>query len=100
MRMSTPERSESLARGVDLSGLEAVLFASREVERDRVLELASDRREIPPLSVAAMLGDEPRRAVHERRAAAAEDRVAQLGELGGADVVGRGEEPRVAERRF
>ena len=34
------ERSESLARGVDLSGLEAVLFASREVEGDGLVRRA------------------------------------------------------------
>ena len=70
------------------------------MERDRVLELASDRREIPPLSVAAMLGDEPRRAVHERRAATAADRVAQVSELGLAHFIGRREELRAAKRRF
>src|SRR5438067_1027797 len=89
-----PERSDTLARGDDLSGLKGVLFAAREVEADGALELASDGCEIPPLSVAAMLGHEPRRAVHERRSATALDRRAQVGELGIAHPIGRREELR------
>src|SRR5919201_3312562 len=94
------ERPEPLARGRDLSGLEGVLLAARDMKRNGVAKLANDRREVPALGVAAMLVDEPGGAMHECRAAAAADRIAQVGELGGADLVRRGEELRGAECRF
>src|SRR2546430_15229510 len=83
-----PEGREPFARGDDLSGLERILLAAGDVEGDGASELPNDRREIPSLGVAAMLADEPGSAVHERSAAAAADRVAQIAELGGARLIG------------
>src|SRR5438067_3758676 len=77
------ERRQPLARGDDLSRLERVLFTARDVEDDRVPQFTNNRPEIPPLCVAAMLVQEPRATVQERGAPAAQDRVAQAGELGG-----------------
>src|ERR671924_397244 len=82
-----PERRQPFARGDDLSGLEGALLAAGDVEGNGVLELANDRREIPPLGVPAVLVDEPGGAVHECCAAAAADRLAEVGELRGAHMV-------------
>ena len=73
------ERPEPLARGSDLSRLEGVLLAARDMKGNGVSKLANDRREVPALGIAAMLVDKPRGAMHECRAAAAADRVAQVG---------------------
>jgi hypothetical protein len=82
-----PERREPFARADDLSVLKGVLLAARDVKGNGVSELASDRRKIPPRRVATMLVNEPRGAMHKCRATTAADRVAQVGELGGAHLV-------------
>ena len=82
-----PERREPFARGDDLSRLEGVLFAARDVEGNGVSELSNDRLEIPARGVAAMLVYEPGGAMHKCCATTAADRVAQVGKLGGAHLV-------------
>src|SRR4051812_674393 len=82
-----PEPREPFARCRDLSGLEGVLLAAGDVEGNGVSEFASDRGKIPSLGIAAVFVDEPGGAMHECCAAAAADRVAQVDQLGGANVV-------------
>src|SRR5215471_19036029 len=57
----------ALSGGRDLPVLVGVLVAAADVEGDRAVQLAGDRGEVPALRVAAVLADEPRGVVHERR---------------------------------
>src|SRR5260221_12931382 len=72
----------ALAGGRDLPVLVGVLVAATHVEGDPAVQLAGDRGEIPALRVAAVLGDEARGVVEERRSVSPGDRRPQLGELG------------------
>src|SRR5712692_9215868 len=56
----------AVTRGLDLPVLVWVLGAAAHVERDRAVEVAGDRRQIPALSVAAVFLDESRSFVEER----------------------------------
>jgi hypothetical protein len=57
----------ALAGRRDLPVLVGVLIAAADVEGNRAVQVAGDRGEIPALRVAAVLGDEARGIVEERR---------------------------------
>jgi hypothetical protein len=61
--------------------LVGVLIAAADVEGDRAAQLAGDRGEVPSLRMAAVLADESRGVVRERRPVPAGDRRPQLGQL-------------------
>src|ERR1700732_3506509 len=70
----------ALAGGLDLPVLIGVLVAAADVEGARPVQLAGDRGEIPALSVAAVLSDEARGVMEERRSAPPGDHRPQLAE--------------------
>ena len=85
--MSTPSgasrlRAAMICRGSKGSSALPAMWKATVPRSSRTIA-----REIPPLGVPAVLVDEPGGAVHERCAAAAADRLAEVGELGGAHVV-------------
>src|SRR3984893_16900639 len=82
----------ALAGGLDLPVLVGVLVAAADVEGDRAAEVAGDRGEVPAPRVAAVLADESRGVVEERRPVPAGDRRPQLGELGRGGRVAAGGE--------
>jgi hypothetical protein len=89
----------TLAGGRDLPVLVGILLASTDVQGDRAVQLAGDPGEVPARRLAAVLVDEPRGEVEERRSVPPRDRRSQLLELPRGGTMTAGEQACLLQDR-